>query len=396
MGAGVYLIWPMLYTDVTDSYRLGRRDRLRTDLGGVYFHLIAALAIIGLYLITGHEYLLMTVLLISVQVVGQFMPFARMDGYWVIADLTGIPDFFSQIKPFLRSIIPGQRWQGSKLPLLKRWAKVVFATYILITIPVLALMLVLLIKNLPKLVVAAWDALLYQRVEFRSALLNGDALMMFAVAVQVLFLLLQFTGVGLIFYSLGRVPVTLLRAALRARQWRLAGVTFSASVAVLLTLALIWMPQLRASGDVLPAEGVARYSISERAHVDESVRYLQSPPVAGNHAPVWQNCGFYDAPVANEHAVHSLEHGAVWITYQPDLPQEQVDVLQQLAEHQTHVLVSPYVEQSVPVVASAWNHQLPLHSVDDPRLEQFIVALRLGPQAPEPGAPCVGGTSATT
>jgi putative peptide zinc metalloprotease protein len=242
MGAGIYLIWPMLYTDVTESYRLGRWARLRTDLGGVYFHLIAALGVVVLYLSTGHEYLLMVVLLISVEVMAQFVPFARLDGYWMIADLTGIPDFFSQMKPFLRSIIPGRHWQGSKLPPVKRWAQVVFATYITITVPVLALLFLLMVSNLPKMVMTAWDALLYQRVEFTVARMNGDLLLMFAIVVQVLFLLLQFVGVGLILYSVARVPLTVVRSALAARRWWLAGTALGATTAAVMALAFVWMP----------------------------------------------------------------------------------------------------------------------------------------------------------
>ena len=89
-----------------------------------------------------------------------------------------------------------------------------------------------------------------------------------------------------------------------------------------------------------------------------------------------------------------MEHGAVWITYQPNLPADQVDVLRKEAQ-QTYVLVSPYPNLPSPVVASAWGKQLRLDSATDPRLDQFIKAFREGPQTPEPGSPCTGGTSAT-
>ena len=78
--------------------------------------------------------------------------------------------------------------------------------------------------------------------------------------------------------------------------------------------------------------------------------------------PVWQNCGFYGRPIPNETAVHSLEHGAVWITYRPDLSADQVDMLRRLARSQTFVLVSPFPELPSPVVASAWGRQLQLES----------------------------------
>jgi hypothetical protein len=86
-----------------------------------------------------------------------------------------------------------------------------------------------------------------------------------------------------------------------------------------------------------------------------------------------------------------MEHGAVWITYQSDLPRDQIDRLKQLAQRQTHVLVSPYPGLMAPVVVSAWGRQMVLDSADDARLSQFVGVFRLGAQAPEQGAPCSGG-----
>ena len=141
--------------------------------------------------------------------------------------------------------------------------------------------------------------------------------------------------------------------------------------------------------------GVQTFADVPRGHTQNPVSYPQTPPVGGEHSPVWQNCGFYAKPVANENAVHSLEHGAVWITYRPDLPGDQIDTLRKLADGQTHVLVSPYPDLPAPVVASAWGRQLTLDSASDSRLDQFVRAFRQGPQTPEPGASCTGGTSAT-
>jgi len=131
-------------------------------------------------------------------------------------------------------------------------------------------------------------------------------------------------------------------------------------------------------------------------HTTGDVDYEQTPPAGGPHNPVWQNCGYYDKPVRDENAVHSLEHGAVWITYSPDLPQNQVNELKDIAESQSYVLVSPYPDlpDNTPVVASAWGKQVALDGANDPDLESFIQAYRQGPQTPEPGAVCTGGTSA--
>ena len=126
-------------------------------------------------------------------------------------------------------------------------------------------------------------------------------------------------------------------------------------------------------------------------HTEGEVDYAQSPPVGGEHNPVWQNCGFYKEPVTDELAVHSLEHGAVWITYQPDLPQDEVEMLRDLAQSNSYVLVSPYPDQDSPMIASAWGKQLSLESAEDSDLEWFIKTYSQGAEAPEPEAPCTGG-----
>jgi predicted small secreted protein len=139
-----------------------------------------------------------------------------------------------------------------------------------------------------------------------------------------------------------------------------------------------------------PPAGVTSYSNLSRDHTKEPVDYPQSPPVGGPHNPIWQNCGFYSKPVRDENAVHSMEHGAVWITYAPDLPKDQVEKIKSLTQ-KSYVLASPYPGLPAPLVASAWGKQLRLNSTNDPRLEQFVRAYRQGPQTPEPGAPCRGG-----
>ncbi len=126
-------------------------------------------------------------------------------------------------------------------------------------------------------------------------------------------------------------------------------------------------------------------------HTTEPVTYEQTPPVGGDHNPVWLNCGVYPEPVPNELAVHALEHGAVWVTYDPALPADQVQALED-AVPDTYMVLSPHEGLPSPVVASAWGTQLELTGADDPRLEEFISAYRQGPQTPEPGAACTGGS----
>ena len=104
IGAGFYLMYPAFYTDTTESYRLGRWARVRTDLGGFYFHLIFALGIMVLYGLSRQEFFLLVVVLINLNIVHQCLPVVRFDGYWVLVDLTGLPDFFALMGPFVRSV----------------------------------------------------------------------------------------------------------------------------------------------------------------------------------------------------------------------------------------------------------------------------------------------------
>jgi len=136
---------------------------------------------------------------------------------------------------------------------------------------------------------------------------------------------------------------------------------------------------------------VKSYTYDAGAHPEQPVTYKETPPVGGEHHPIWLNCGVYDKPVPNENAVHSLEHGAVWITYRPDLPKADVDKLKDLTPD-TYALLSPYDGLKSPAVISAWGKQLALTGADDPRIEEFIKEYRQGPQTPEPGALCTNGT----
>jgi hypothetical protein len=136
--------------------------------------------------------------------------------------------------------------------------------------------------------------------------------------------------------------------------------------------------------------GVKSFENLSLQHRNKAITYEQIPPVGGEHNPVWQNAGFYERQVPQETAVHTLEHGAVWITYRADLPEDQKEELRRIVESQDCLLASPYPSLSTPVVTSAWGKQLRLKSVDDPKLQEFILAYRKGPQTPEPGAPCTG------
>lgn len=141
-----------------------------------------------------------------------------------------------------------------------------------------------------------------------------------------------------------------------------------------------------------PIEGVELFpNIPGGQHIEGAITYPQTPQVGGPHNAAWQNCGIYDSAIRNENAAHSLEHGAVWVTYSPDLPPDQIKILQDSLRGQSYVLLSPYAGLPSPVVASAWAVQLKLPNASDPRLMQFVTRYRGGPYAPEIGASCQGG-----
>jgi hypothetical protein len=143
--------------------------------------------------------------------------------------------------------------------------------------------------------------------------------------------------------------------------------------------------------------GVQKFQDLAREHVGENVDYPQDPPVGGEHAPVWVNCSgtVFTEEVPEENVVHSLEHGATWVTYRPDLPKPQVEKLAGHVEGRTHSLLSPRSGQDDAVVLSAWGRQLRLDSVDDERVDAFLDQYTNGPQTPERGATCGGGTLQT-
>jgi len=138
-------------------------------------------------------------------------------------------------------------------------------------------------------------------------------------------------------------------------------------------------------------QGVQLFS-NGAGHVDGPVSYPQNPPTGGEHNPIWLNCGIYSEPVRNENAVHAMEHGAVWVTYDPDLSDADLDVLRSYLPG-SYVVMSPYAGLPSPIVLSAWNAQLQVQTPDDPRIPQFFEEYWRSQFVPEPGALCSGGVN---
>ena len=126
-------------------------------------------------------------------------------------------------------------------------------------------------------------------------------------------------------------------------------------------------------------------------HDDElQIPFGGTPPMGGPHASVWQNCGIYVTPVEGQYAIHSMEHGAVWITYNPDLPAEEIAALEAMVQGEGYILLSPYPDQTSPIVLTVWDRQLEVDSVEDARISAFIDRYKQV-RGPESGALCSGG-----
>ncbi|CAM5422071.1 membrane protein [Streptomyces avidinii] len=144
-----------------------------------------------------------------------------------------------------------------------------------------------------------------------------------------------------------------------------------------------------------PVDGEQTWDAAKlgRKHVDTPVKYEMNPPVGGDHSPRWMNCNgdVYKNPLPEVNAVHSLEHGAVWVTYNEKADKADVDKLAGTVAKTPYTLMSPDKEQAGAIMLSAWGKQLTVDKADDPRVAQFFTKYVQGPQTPEPGAACTNG-----
>ena len=186
-------------------------------------------------------------------------------------------------------------------------------------------------------------------------------------------------------------------AALKAKQQKEKrnqrfGIAAAAVGGVAVIAIIVGIVVTSATPPVDPAtieiEGLETFDTVEALHVQTAVEYEMTPPAGGPHNPTWLNCGIYEEEVPNEYAVHSLEHGAVWVTYDPEqVSGADLETLRS-AMPRSYMILSPFPGLDAPVVASAWGVQVALDGVDDPRLSEFIIKYRQSPDAPEPGALC--------
>jgi putative peptide zinc metalloprotease protein len=245
MGFGLYLIYPVFYTDVTDSYRLSRWRRVLTDLGGFYFNLIFSLGVLAAYAITRDETLLVAVAIVDLEILHQLIPLGRLDGYWLLADLTGVPDFFSIAMPFARRVAR----QSGALPRLKPAATAVVAIYLALILPALALFAWAVGQNLPRFTHAALASFLTQAERLEPALAAHDLGAAASAVGQGILLTLPLLAALFFLAMIARLFARLfVRVAGRTSLQRAAGL--ASAVAAIVLLVALWTPGI---GDVLTA-----------------------------------------------------------------------------------------------------------------------------------------------
>jgi putative peptide zinc metalloprotease protein len=253
---GIYLIWPAFFTNVTDAYRLGRGGRIRTDLGGVYFNAIFVLVLTGTCLATGYLPLAAAVVLIHLEIVQQLLPSLRLDGYFILADLIGVPDLFRRIGPTLRSLVPG-RSADPELRKLKRSARISLTIWVLIVVPMLFLQLGFVILDGPYLVRSFVSSLRAQLQALTTEVAHTAIAAGLLTVISTVLLILPMAGLSYIVLRTAHSTFRQVLAATRRRPW----LRFPAVVTTVLlaaALALHW--------GILPVKIHLGHEAAGRAH----------------------------------------------------------------------------------------------------------------------------------
>ncbi|MEV4916553.1 hypothetical protein AB0K47_07045 [Streptomyces tirandamycinicus] len=214
IGCGLFLIWPSMYTEVTDVYRIGRAGRIRTDLGGIYFNIVFVLGLALGYVLTGQPLFLAAIYLVHFEILEQLLPVVRLDGYYILGDLAGIPDLFGKIKPILRSMLPG-RPLPPEVAGLRRPARIMVTGWVVTMVPLIAAELGYVLWNLPRLLGTSLRSLAEQVAGTWSAFAEGEITAGLVGVVGSFMLVCPLAGAA---YLAVRVVGRLVKATARATE----------------------------------------------------------------------------------------------------------------------------------------------------------------------------------
>jgi putative peptide zinc metalloprotease protein len=239
IGCGLFLIWPSMYTDVTDVYRLGRSGRLRTDLGGVYFNVVFMVALFGGYLGTGQSFFLSAIYLAHFEILEQLTPVVRLDGYYILGDLAGVPDLYGKVKPILLGMLP-RRPVPPEVADLRPSARTIVTTWVVAMVPLMAAELGYVLWNLPRLLVTALRSMGRQLQGTVTAFTDGQIASGLIGVIGVFMLLCPLAGAA---YLSVRVGGRLARAADRAAKDspRLRVALWAATLSSAVVLGAAWI-----------------------------------------------------------------------------------------------------------------------------------------------------------
>jgi putative peptide zinc metalloprotease protein len=270
MGMGIYLVWPAFYTDVTETYKLPKRSRLRVDLAGLYFNALIADLTMAVWLVVRTDALLLLIALQVLQMVKQLSPVIRADGYHILSDATGVPDLFSHIGPTLRRLLPGHRHEPSALT---GRARAIVSVWVLVVVPVLLSLAIGAILVLPHVATSAWDSGRAIATSMPGQVSHAQVIDLLSSLVQLLALLLPVLGSLLVTQKVARM------AARHGRNWSRGSIPRGIAVTAAALLAMTgvgwaWWP----SGQYRPVP-------NKGGTIVNLARLVTSPVAAARPAP---------------------------------------------------------------------------------------------------------------
>lgn len=209
IGFGIYIVFPAFFTNVTDAYRLGRAGRLRTDLGGLYFNVWCLLIAGAGYLLTGQGLLLLVVVVMQLEMVQQLIPTVRFDGYFVLADLAGVPDLFARVRPVLASLLPGRPVHPlvAEMKPASRW---IVTLWVVSVVPTLTVGFAWLLISLPVILGRTFRAMQHHAGLAAEAVAAGAAAEFILAVLSIVMLGLPLLGLAVFLYRLAAAAVRLV------------------------------------------------------------------------------------------------------------------------------------------------------------------------------------------